>query len=81
MLGDNVDPFTDEVPGTHRTDDEADPEREEWVRHDDEEFDKLRSSLISEVHEISKFLRKRRYKKHVGKKQDYYSSQELLRNK
>ena len=76
VLGDNMDPFTDEIPGTHRTDDDADPEREEWVRHDDEEFEKLRNSLITEVQEISKILRKRRFMKHVSKNQEFYGSSE-----
>lgn len=32
VLGDNMDPFTDEISGKHRIDDEFDPEREEFVR-------------------------------------------------
>ena len=36
VLGEDMDPFTDENPGSHRSDGDFDPEREEWVRHDDE---------------------------------------------
>ena len=61
VLGNNMDPFTDEIPGTHRVDDEFDPEREEFVRHDDEEFDKLRTNLIPEVDHLNKVLRKKRF--------------------
>jgi len=53
-----MDPFTDEVRGAHRLSEEFDPEREEWVRRDDEHFNKLRHSLISEVNQINKQLRK-----------------------
>lgn len=60
VFGNDMDPFSDEIPGTHRVNDEFDPEREEWVRHDDEQFNKLRNSLISEVSRINKALRKRR---------------------
>lgn len=67
MLGDNVDPFTDENPGAHLVDDEYDPEQEEWVQHDDEQFNKLRLFLIAEVNRINKQLRKRRYMKHASK--------------
>ena len=67
MLGDNVDPFTDENPGAHLVDDEYDPEQEEWVQHDDEQFNKLRLFLIAEVNRINKQLRKRRYLKHACK--------------
>lgn len=54
ILGENMDPFTDEVRGSHRLSEEFDPEREEWVRRDDEHFNKLRHSLISEVNQINK---------------------------
>ena len=67
MLGDNVDPFTDENQGAHLVDDEYDPEQEEWVQHDDEQFTKLRLFLIAEVDRINKQLRKRRYIKHANK--------------
>ena len=53
-------------------DDEFDPEREEFVRQDDEEFNKLRSDLIPEVDHLNKVLRKRRYMKRVAKNQMYY---------
>lgn len=69
-----MDPFMDEMAGTHRVDDEADPEREEWVRQDDEEFNKLRHSLIGEVDRVNKVLRKRRFAQHVCKNKSFYSS-------
>ena len=50
VLGQDMDPFTDE---NHRSDGEFNPEREEWVRHDEEQFNKLRYTLISEVHRIN----------------------------
>lgn len=61
VLGQDMDPFTDENQGSHRSDGECNPEREEWVRHDEEQFNKLRYTLISEVHQINKLLRKRRF--------------------
>jgi len=67
VLGDVAEPFTDEISGNHRMDDSCDSEREEWVRHDEEEFEKLRHALIAEVHRINKSLRKRRFMKHVAK--------------
>lgn len=69
-----MDPFSDEIAGTHRADDQFDPEREEWVRHDDEQFNKLRHSLITDVSRINKALRKRRLKKHIDKNQPFYAS-------
>lgn len=75
-----MDPFTDEIPGTHRVDDEFDPEREEFVRHDDEEFDKLRTNLIPEVDHLNKILRKKRFKKHVAKNEQYYFGQQEKAN-
>ena len=46
VLGNDMDPFTDECCGTHRFDDEYDPEQEERVRHDDEQFNQLRHQLL-----------------------------------
>lgn len=55
---DKGDPLADEVPGSgHRISAGSDPEREDWERSDEEEFDKLRHSLISEVNKINKILR------------------------
>ncbi len=67
VLGDDMDPFTDEISGKHRIDDEFDPEREEFVRQDDEEFNKLRNNLIPEVDHLIKRLRKKRASKHKAK--------------
>ena len=51
-----------------RADDECNPERDEWVRHDEEEFEKLRYAYIAEVHRINKGLRKKRFVKLMAKK-------------
>lgn len=75
VMGESVEPFTDEVAGTHRSDEECDPERAEWVRQDYEEFDKLRHSLIAEVHRISRGLRKRRNSKYAAKNHPFYFQQ------
>lgn len=71
----DVDPFMDEMAGTHRSDEEFDPEREESNRHDEEQFNKLRHALIGQVHRINKQLRKRRFQKHAGKNTQFYCSQ------
>ena len=64
VLGENMDPFSDENQQAHRADDEFDPERKEWVRYDEERFNNLRHTLIAEVNCINKVLRKRRFIKH-----------------
>ena len=43
------------------------------MRHDQEQFDKLRYTLISDVNRINKQLRKRLFKKHHAKKTSGYS--------
>ena len=73
ILGDDMDPFTDEA---HRVDDEFDPEGEENIRRDDEKFNILRHSLIGDVSKINKQLRKQRFRKHIGKNQTFYCSRE-----
>ena len=46
------------------------------MRHDEEEFEKLRYALIAEVHRINKGLRKRRFAKHMAKNAHFYMSHE-----
>ena len=65
VLGDSSVPPTDETSGA--TPRKIDPEREDWERNDEQEFEKLRCALIAEVHVINKSLRKRRYIKHFEK--------------
>ena len=53
VLGYDSEPATDENQGQHIISD-FDPQKEENVKEDDEQFEKLRQSLISDVEKISK---------------------------
>ena len=56
VLGYDSEPATDENQGQHIISD-FDPQKEENVKEDDEQFEKLRQSLISDVEKISKQVR------------------------
>ena len=53
VLGYDSEPATDENQGQHMESD-FDPQKEDQVREDDEQFEKLRQSLIGDVEKISK---------------------------